>query len=66
MSTTVHWPASSNHVSAATKQHSICVHDGLRLLPACLPACLPAVAYLTNAFVVPLLAAYFAGSSSSW
>lgn len=25
-----------------------------------------AVAYLTNAFVVPLLAAYFAGSSSSW
>lgn len=25
-----------------------------------------AVAYLGNAFVVPLLAAYFAGSSSSW
>ena len=24
------------------------------------------VAYLANAFVVPLLAAYFAGSSSSW
>ncbi len=25
-----------------------------------------AVAYLTNSFVVPLLAAYFAGSSNSW
>jgi hypothetical protein len=33
---------------------------------ACFALLLFAVAYLTNAFVVPLLAAYFAGSSSSW
>lgn len=40
------------------------LHTDRRTGPAHIPN--TAVAYLTNSFVVPLLAAYFAGSSNSW